>query len=53
MSPGTWVKSRYVRNVLTLMSGASIAQALPVVITPILTRIYTPAEFGLFGVYMD
>ena len=50
--PSTWVKSEYVRNVLTLMSGTTIAQAIPVAVTPILTRIYTPAEFGLFAVYM-
>lgn len=52
MLPNTWVKSEYVRNVLTLMSGTSIAQAIPVIVTPVLTRIYSPAEFGLFGVYM-
>ena len=34
------------------MSGTTIAQAIPVVITPVLTRIYSPAEFGLFAVYM-
>ncbi len=52
MPPNTWVKSEYVRNALTLMSGTGIAQAIPVVVTPVLTRIYSPAEFGLFGVYM-
>ena len=34
------------------MSGTTIAQAIPVAITPVLTRIYSPAEFGLFAVYM-
>ena len=52
MLPDTWVKSEYARNVLTLMSGTTIAQVIPVVVTPILTRIYSPAEFGLFAVYM-
>jgi len=47
-----WVKSEYAQNVLTLMSGTTIAQAIPVAVTPILTRIYSPAEFGLFAVYM-
>ena len=47
-----WVKSEYARNVLTLMSGTSIAQAIPVAVTPVLTRIYSPAEFGLFAIYM-
>ena len=52
MSSSKWVKSEYARNVLTLVSGTSIAQAIPVAVTPILTRIYTPAEFGLFAIYM-
>ena len=52
MSSGKWVKSEYVRNLLTLVSGTTIAQAIPVAVTPILTRIYSPAEFGLFAVYM-
>ena len=37
---------------LTLVSGTTIAQAIPVAVTPVLTRIYSPAEFGLFAVYM-
>ena len=52
MSSKKWIKSEYVRNVLTLVSGTSIAQAIPVAVTPVLTRIYSPAEFGLFAVYM-
>jgi len=39
------------RNVLTMMSGTFVAQALPIAVSPILTRIFTPAEFGLFAVY--
>ena len=52
MLPDTWFKSEYTRNVLTLMSGTTVAQAIPVLVTPILTRIYSPAEFGLFAVYL-
>ena len=52
MRPNTWIKSEYARNVLTLMSGTTVAQAIPVAITPVLTRLYSPAEFGLFAVYM-
>ena len=35
------------------MTGTTIAQAIPIAISPILTRIYTPEEFGLFGLYMS
>jgi len=46
-------KSEFSRNVLTLMTGTSIAQAIPIAISPILTRIYTPEEFGAFALYMS
>ncbi len=42
----------FVRNVLTLMTGTTIAQAIPIAISPILTRLYTPADFGIFALYM-
>jgi O-antigen/teichoic acid export membrane protein len=41
------------KNVLTLVTGTSLAQAIPIAISPILTRIYTPEEFGLFSVYIS
>jgi len=34
------------------MSGTAIAQALPIAATPILTRYYTPLEFGFFGFFI-
>ena len=45
-------QSVYARNVLTLMTGTTVAQAIPVAISPILTRIYSPEEFGHFAVYI-
>lgn len=45
-------KSEFRRNVLTLMTGTTIAQALPIAVAPILTRIYTPDDFGVFALYM-
>jgi len=46
-------KSEFTRNVLTLMTGTTIAQAIPIAISPILTRIYTPEDFGVFALYMS
>lgn len=46
-------KSEFSRNVLTLMTGTTIAQAIPMAISPILTRIYTPEDFGVFAIYMS
>jgi len=46
-------KSEFTRNVLTLMTGTTIAQGIPIAISPILTRIYTPEDFGIFALYMS
>lgn len=40
-------------NALTLMTGTAIAQAIPIAISPILTRIYSPDEFGLFALFLS
>ncbi|MBV8247644.1 MAG: oligosaccharide flippase family protein [Comamonas sp.] len=37
---------------LTLMTGTTLAQAIPVAISPLLTRLYSPEEFGRFALYM-
>ena len=46
------LNSEFSRNVLTLMTGTTIAQAIPIAISPILTRIYTPEDFGVFALYI-
>jgi len=45
-------KSEFSRNILTLMTGTTIAQAIPIAISPILTRIYTPEDFGVFALFI-
>jgi len=45
-------KSEFSRNILTLMTGTSIAQAIPVAISPILTRMYTPEDFGTLALFV-
>lgn len=44
------LKSGMVRNVLTLFTGSTIAQAIPVLISPILTRIFPVEEFATLTV---
>ncbi len=46
-------KREFTRNVLTLMTGTTIAQAIPVAISPILTRIYTPDDFGILALFLS
>lgn len=43
------IKSDFKKNVLTLVTGTTVAQAIPILVSPILTRMYTPEEFGLFA----
>jgi len=45
-------KSEFSKNVLTLMTGTTIAQAIPIAISPILTRLYTPEDFGVFALFI-
>lgn len=45
--------SEFFRNVSTLISGTSLAQAFSVIIYLILSRIYTEEDFGVFGLYMS
>ncbi|MEQ3621954.1 MAG: lipopolysaccharide biosynthesis protein [Marinobacter sp.] len=45
--------SEFSRSVLTLLTGTSVAQAIPIAISPILTRLYTPEEFGIFAIYVS
>jgi len=44
-------KGKFVQNVLTLAAGTGLAQALVLAATPILTRLYSPIDFGALGVY--
>ncbi len=46
-------KSEFSRNVLTLMAGTTIAQAIPIGISPILTRLYTPSDFGVYALFLS
>lgn len=39
-------KKEFVRNTLTLVTGTTVAQALSILSTPFLTRIYSPSDFG-------
>ena len=47
------IKSTFVRNVLTIVSGAAVAQIITIAFAPIITRIYGPEAFGVFGVFMS
>lgn len=45
-------KSSFARNVITLMTGTTVAQAIPIAITPVLTRMYSPEDFGVLALFV-
>lgn len=47
-------ESEFLRNVLTLLTGSFFAQLIPFLVLPILQKyIYTPADFGMFAVFIS
>ena len=46
------MKSGFNKNFLSLISGTSIAQIIPILIAPILSRLYSPEDFGLYAFYI-
>ena len=45
--------SRFTTNVLKLVSGSVIAQALGILLVPIITRLYAPGDYGAFQVFLS
>ncbi|MEW6108490.1 MAG: oligosaccharide flippase family protein [Nitrospirota bacterium] len=44
-------KSEYLRNAAKLTGGTALAQIIMVLTSPLLTRLYTPTDFGTFALY--
>ncbi len=47
----TQARTGLVRATLTLLAGGVLAQALPLLLGPWLTRLYRPEEFGHYTVF--
>ncbi|MAQ31710.1 MAG: hypothetical protein CMD26_03135 [Flavobacteriales bacterium] len=45
--------TEFYKNVLKLLTSISIAQLIPIIITPILTQYFSPEDFGLYGLYIS
>jgi O-antigen/teichoic acid export membrane protein len=46
------LKDPFWKNVATLFSGSALAQALPIIILPVITRIYSKEALGFYFVYV-
>ncbi|MGB3538570.1 MAG: oligosaccharide flippase family protein [Mesorhizobium sp.] len=42
----------FARGAFTLMTGTAVAQAVAIAISPILTRLYSPSDFGIFALFI-
>ncbi|MBC8546746.1 lipopolysaccharide biosynthesis protein [Clostridiaceae bacterium NSJ-31] len=47
------IQSRFVRSFGVLLSGSAVAQLLPLAVSPLLTRLYTPAQFGEYALFVS
>jgi O-antigen/teichoic acid export membrane protein len=41
------------RNIFTNITGTAIAQLIPILVSPILTRIYSPQDYGVYGLFLS
>lgn len=48
-----YLRSEFFRNALTLISGTTIAQFVAILLTPILSRIYSTEDFGELSLFMS
>jgi O-antigen/teichoic acid export membrane protein len=45
-------RSDFVKNVAVLMSGTAMGQAITLAAAPVLSRLYSPDDFGVLGLYV-
>jgi O-antigen/teichoic acid export membrane protein len=43
----------FVRNVFVLMGGSTFAMVIPVLASPVLTRLYSPNDYGIFALFVS
>jgi O-antigen/teichoic acid export membrane protein len=44
--------SPFNKNVLTLLTGSVLGQMVPIILAPILARLYTPEDFGILSLFL-
>jgi lipopolysaccharide exporter len=45
-------KSSFVQNIMVVMSGSALAQIIGVALTPLISRFFSPSDFGIFGSFI-
>lgn len=47
-----FIESSIKKNIAVLVSGTLISQIIPILFYPLFTRLFTPADFGLFALFL-
>ncbi|NJM67058.1 MAG: oligosaccharide flippase family protein [Acaryochloris sp. RU_4_1] len=47
------IQTSFLRNVFTLITGTALSQFIPILLSPVLTRVYSPQAFGSLALYMS
>lgn len=45
------LNTEFKKNVFTLLTGTTIAQVVPFIVSPILSRLYSPDDFGILAIF--
>ena len=46
------IKNDFIKNAVVMMSGAGLSQVIPLIFSPLLTRLFSPDDFGKLAVFM-
>ncbi len=49
--PWSWRKSEFVRSMSTLVGGMGMAQIIPLVLSPVIARLYFPEDYAVLAAY--
>jgi O-antigen/teichoic acid export membrane protein len=47
------IKNKVLKNITTLLGGTLLAQIIPLIASPLLSRIYSPEEFGEYSILLS
>lgn len=47
------ISSNFIKNGLIVLTGTSLSQIIPIIFYPLLTRLYSPEDFGLMALFMS
>ncbi|TSA51928.1 MAG: hypothetical protein D4R43_00025 [Sphingobacteriales bacterium] len=46
-------KTEFSKNVANIVGGTLVSQLITIAISPVLSRLFSPAEFGLYSIFIN